>query len=146
MPEITIVTYTFNRPNLLPRTIKSVLSQTHKDFEYIIINNGSSDSDTPKLLEQYRTLDKRIEIISRPVNDVSTKNFTDLQTLLKNRQTIFLMQVDDDDYMEPETVELLYKLITENDADIATVGSVWTYPDGSSKNKFFLTKHLYIRG
>jgi glycosyltransferase involved in cell wall biosynthesis len=136
MTDITIVTCTYNRPNLLPRTVESVLSQTFSDFEYIIINNGSSDNDTPKLLKQYSALDKRIDIITRSHNDVSTKNFTDLHTMLKNRQSIFFMQVDDDDYIEPDTVELLYKLITENDADIATVGSMWVYPDGSSKNKF----------
>jgi hypothetical protein len=56
------------------------------------------------------------------------------------------MQVDDDDYMEPETVELLYKLITENDADIATVGSMWTYPDGTAKNKYvFDQQYIYTR-
>jgi len=136
MADITIVTTTYNRPNLLPRTVESVLSQTFSDFEYIIINNGSSDSDTPKLLKQYSALDKRIDIITRSHNDISTKNFTDLQTMLKNRQTAFFMQVDDDDYIEPDAVELLYKLITENDADIATIGSMWIYPDGSSKNKF----------
>jgi glycosyltransferase involved in cell wall biosynthesis len=89
MAEITIVTYTYNRPSLLPRTVKSVLSQTFKDFEYIIIDNGSQDSETPKLLEQYKALDKRIEIISRPVNDVSTNNFLHLLTLLKTTSQYF---------------------------------------------------------
>jgi len=136
MPEIFIITYTYNRPNLLPRAVKSVLSQTFGDFEYIIINNGSSDSDTPKLLKQYSGLDKRISVITRSHNDVSTRNFTDQRTMLENSRSTFFMQVDDDDYIEPDTVGLLYKLITENDADIATVGSVWVYPDGNSKNKY----------
>jgi len=146
MPEIAIVTYTYNRPNLLPRAVKSVLSQTFGDFEYIIINNGSSDSDTSKLLNQYSEFDKRIGVITRPHNDISTKSFTDLQTILKNCLSTFFMQVDDDDYIEPDTVELLYKLITENDADIATVGSVWVYPDGNNKNKYvFDETFIYSR-
>lgn len=146
MAEIIIVTYTYNRPNLLPRTVESVLAQTFGDFEYLIINNGSSDNETPKLLEKCRSLDKRISVITRPYNDVSTKYFIDLQNLLKKNRSRYFMQVDDDDYMEPGSVELLYKMITENDADIATVGSMWVYPDGKSKNKYvFDGKFIYSR-
>ena len=135
MPKISIVTYTYNRVHLLPRVIESVLAQTFRDFEYIIINNGSTD-DTQPFLEQYKAKDSRISVVTRTYNDISPKNFTLLRDMLEERRSTYFMQVDDDDYIEPTTVAKLYEFITGHDADIAIVGSKWIYPDGTVKNKF----------
>ena len=56
---VTIITLTRNRARLLPRAIKSILSQSYKNFEYIIIDGASSDN-TDKVVEQFN--DPRINI------------------------------------------------------------------------------------
>lgn len=53
-----------------------------------------------------------------------------------NRITPYFTSIDDDDFMEPTTIETLFRLITEYDADISTVGSRFIYPDGTIKDKF----------
>ena len=60
MPQISVVTSVYNGENYLKECVDSILNQTFKDFEYIILNNGSTD-DTVKILAQYE--DPRLRII-----------------------------------------------------------------------------------
>lgn len=53
---ITVLTMTYNREHLLERTIKSVLAQTFSNFEYVIVNDGSTDN-TAQLIEKYSKID-----------------------------------------------------------------------------------------
>ena len=136
MCKITITTKTYNREHLLPRAVESVLNQTFTDFEYIILNNGSTDN-TQSIIDHYCKLDARVRSLSFPVNIRHSdpdrkKEIWDLY----NESAKYLIRIDDDDFMEPNTVETLYRLITEYDADIASVGSKFVYPDGSTKDKF----------
>ena len=52
MPKISVIIPTYNRGNLIKRAVDSVLSQTFKDFEIIIIDDGSKD-DTKEVLAPY---------------------------------------------------------------------------------------------
>ena len=62
MPKVSIIIPTYNRANLLPRAIKSVLSQTFKDFELIVINDGSTDN-TEEVIKKFQKKDERIKYI-----------------------------------------------------------------------------------
>jgi glycosyltransferase involved in cell wall biosynthesis len=113
-----------------------VLSQTFTDFQYLIVNNGSTDG-TQVLIDQYCKEDKRIKTISFPFNSKDSTVMAKRRPLIeKYKTTPYYMSIDDDDFMEPITVETLYHLITEYNADIASVGSRLVYPDGSMKDKF----------
>ncbi len=146
MSKISIVTTTYNRPELLKRTIESVLAQSFEDFEYIIINNGSTDN-TQEVIGEYALTDKRIRSVRRAENIKSAEKFYKLRELIiTTPEAPYYMQVDDDDFMEPDTIQTLYGLINEYDADIATVGSMWIYPDGTLKDKFvFDGVYVYSR-
>lgn len=65
MPLISVVLPTYNRASLLPRAIKSVLSQTYKNFELIIIDDNSSDN-TKEIVKCFK--DKRIKYIRHKEN------------------------------------------------------------------------------
>jgi len=141
--KISISTRTYNREHLLPRTVNSVLSQTFTEFIYIIVNNGSTDS-TQSLIDKYCKEDKRIISFSYPENTRDPKILNErtlerkekLDIIFNNAIIPYYMRIDDDDFMEPTTVETLYRLITEYDADIASVGSKFVYPDGTIKDKY----------
>jgi glycosyltransferase involved in cell wall biosynthesis len=140
MCRITIKTTTYNREHLLPKTVNSVLTQTFTDFEYLIVNNGSTDN-TQKIIEQYCEQDKRIRTISNPYNirsrnDNTVEYFAEQDKILSDLSVPYYMQIDDDDFLEPNTAETLYNLITQYDADMASVGSKYVYPDGTIKDKF----------
>lgn len=61
--KVSVIIPTQNRAKLLPRAIDSVLSQSFKDFELIIINDGSTDG-TNELLKKYQSEDSRIRVIT----------------------------------------------------------------------------------
>jgi glycosyltransferase involved in cell wall biosynthesis len=145
MCKITIFTVTYNREHLLPRAINSVLAQTFSDFEYLIINNGSTDG-TQALIEKYCKEDTRIHAVSYSKNEVTANAFQEKYQLIRELPAPFFTKIDDDDYMKPNTLETLYNLITEHKADGACVGSMYEFPDGTKKNKFvFDGTYVYNR-
>lgn len=140
MPEITIITTTYNRAELLPRTIECVLNQTFSDFEYIIINNGSTDGRTHDLINKYIQLDKRISCYSYSENMLITDQnwFATLlhKGCLGDPKCDYTLIIDDDDIMESDTLENLYHMALETQSEIVGFGSRYLYEDGSLKDKY----------
>ena len=60
-PKITVVMSAYNAAAYLDEAVSSILDQTFRDFEFIVINNGSTD-DTSSILEKYRKLDNRLRV------------------------------------------------------------------------------------
>jgi len=56
----------YNHADLLEETIESVLGQAMEEFEFIIVDDGSSDTHVPDILHRYHHADNRIRVISRP--------------------------------------------------------------------------------
>ena len=63
-PLVSIITATYNDETYIESSIRSVLSQDFTDFEYIIINDGSSDG-TKKIIERLQKEDSRIRLINQ---------------------------------------------------------------------------------
>lgn len=68
--RFSIITVTFNSDKFLVETIKSVLSQDYADFEYIIVDGGSTDG-TVEIIKDFASQDCRIRWISEPDNGIS---------------------------------------------------------------------------
>ena len=67
--SITVIMSVYNAENFIKDSISSVLNQTYKNFEFIIINDGSTDS-SPKIINQLALTDNRIKVINK-TNTVS---------------------------------------------------------------------------
>jgi glycosyltransferase involved in cell wall biosynthesis len=99
MPSVSIILPTYNRSNLLDRSIKSVLDQTCKDFELIIVDDCSCDS-TEKLVSSFN--DERINYIRHKENKgVAAARNTGLQFA---KGTFIAFQDDDDEWL-PDKLE-----------------------------------------
>ena len=64
-PAVTVLMPVYNAERFVARTIDSVLAQTFRDFEFVIINDGSTDRSL-KILQDYARRDDRIRLVSRP--------------------------------------------------------------------------------
>lgn len=116
---ISVLMLTYNRENLVFRAIESILAQTYKDFEFIIVDNGSSDK-SGEIAEKYAAKDSRIRVIHRSRGSISAGRNTSLDAAHGD----YITFIDDDDWTEPDYLEFLLNLITENNADMSICGAI----------------------
>lgn len=116
--KISVIMLTYNRENFISEAIESILRQTETDYEFIIVNNGSTDK-SGEIAEMYARLNSRIKVIHIPKSSIGKGR----NTGLGNAKGDFITFVDDDDIAENDMLEFLYNLLVENDADISICGS-----------------------
>ena len=133
MSKITVYTKTYNRMELLPRAIESVLSQSFTDFTYVIYDNGSTD-DTSNVIKRYAKTDSRIQHIYTKVNTQTGEPEDPL--FIEAGDNIWFTQVDDDDYIDADMLKELYGLAKQTGSDVVTVGSLIVNEDGNMQDKF----------
>lgn len=109
---------TYNREKLVGRAVESVLSQTFTDFEFLIVNNGSTDH-SGIIVDTYEKMDSRIEVIHQLRGNIGSGRNTGLDAAVGK----YIAFIDDDDWCEPDFLEFLYYLTRENKADVSICGS-----------------------
>lgn len=115
---ISVIMLTYNREALVSRAIESILHQTYPDFEFLIIDNGSTDQ-SGAIADRYAAQDSRIRVIHRERGNIGSGRNTGLDAA----QGEYITFIDDDDWAEPDFLEFLHDLITESDADVAICGA-----------------------
>lgn len=103
MSSITILTPTYNRAGLLPRLYESLLKQTDKDFEWLVIDDGSMD-DTEKLIQQYCQNDAVKVSYEKQAN---AGKHTALNRGIARIRSELTFIVDSDDYLPEDAVEII---------------------------------------
>lgn len=114
MPKISIIVPVYNVEEYLSNCIDSILNQTFKDFELILVNDGSTDNSLD-ICKHYKNIDNRIFIIDKKNGGVSSSRNAGLD-IAKGEYIGF---VDSDDYIHPQMYEILYHQIIKNKADIS---------------------------
>jgi glycosyltransferase involved in cell wall biosynthesis len=109
MIEVSIVIPTYNRVKLLERAIESVLSQTFKNFELIVVDDASTDG-TEKLMERYCRLDGRVEYVRLEQNTKGTKPRN--VGIMKSKGK-FIALLDSDDEWVANKLEVQLNFIKE---------------------------------
>ena len=112
---IDILMATYNGEKYLEEQIESILNQTYKNIRLIISDDESKDG-TRKILEEYEKKDNRIKVFYQENNLGYVKNF---EFLLKQVENDIFMLSDQDDVWLPEKVEKSYKILQEQNADLA---------------------------
>lgn len=115
---ISVLMLTYNREALVSRMIESVLCQTYRDFEFIIVDNGSTDR-SGAIAEEYAAKDCRVRVIRRARGSIGAGRNTGLDAA----RGAYIAFVDDDDWAAPDFLEFLLCLLTENAADVAICGA-----------------------
>lgn len=104
MPAVTVITPCYNVQRFLAETVESVLSQTATDWEYIIVNDGSSD-ESAAIAEQYAARDNRVTVIHQENQGVAMARQNGYAHASPDSR--YLLWLDGDDVLEPRMIEVL---------------------------------------
>lgn len=103
----------FNAEQYLSKAINSIISQTLKDWELLLIDDGSNDL-SPQICDRYSLKDSRIKVIHKNNEGVAMARKTGIELA----QGEYSIHVDSDDWIEPTTLEELYRKVQSENADI----------------------------
>lgn len=117
-PKISIIVPVYKVEPYIHKCIDSILNQTFKDFELILVDDGSPDR-CGEICDEYAKKDNRIIVIHKENGGQSTAR----NAALDIARGDYIGFVDSDDYIEKDMYELLYNMCVENDCDIANCSS-----------------------
>lgn len=148
-PLISVVMSAYNIEKYIRAAIESILNQTFEKFEFIIMNNGSTDK-TLDIIKSFKKKDSRIKVVN---NDTTLIAALSLNKGISIASSNIIARMDGDDIALPNRLELQYKLINSS-PNIAVVGSniiimdkdenemsIRGYPDTDEKLKRCLFKY-----
>ena len=115
---ITIVVPVYKVEEYLDRCVKSILNQTHKDWQLLLVDDGSPDN-CPKLCEKYAEEDNRIFVIHQKNGGLSAARNTGLNWFYEQNNSDYITFLDSDDWLHPCYLEILLNGIVKNNVKIS---------------------------
>ena len=129
MPVISVIVPVYKAEALLKTCIDSILGQTFRDLELILVDDGSPDG-SGVLCDQAAAEDSRVRVIHKENGGVSRARNDGIAAA----QGEYLAFCDADDYILPNTLEALYAALTRAGADTAGCGHRLLWPDGRTED------------
>lgn len=115
--KISVVIPVYKAEKYIDRCVDSIVNQTYKNLEIILVDDGSPDN-SGQLCDEWAKKDSRVKVIHQPnAGDANARNRA--FDIMSGDYFIF---IDNDDWADADMLEFLHKLITENDADMARCG------------------------
>ena len=135
--KITVIVPVYNVENYLQKCLDSLLSQTYKNLEIIVVNDGSTDN-SGNICQEYAQKDNRIIYIETENSGQSAARNFGLDRMTGSYVTF----VDSDDWVEQDYVEVLYRKLMEYQADIA-VANYYSYNESEGMYYFHIFGDSY---
>lgn len=129
MVKISVILPVFNEEKYIKKAISSVLNQKFKDFELIVVNDGSTDG-TLNVIEGFR--DERIRLITQSNQGPGAARNRALEII----EGDYVMFLDGDDWFCRDALEIAYGEITNNSTDIS-IFQIIKYDGRYSQNSWF---------
>lgn len=115
-PLVSVVVPIYNVEAYVNKCIDSIIAQTYRNIEIILVNDGSTDHSRD-LIEKY-TIDSRCKIVDKENGGLSSAR----NAGIKESSGVYLYFVDSDDYILPNTIEQLVTIMQCKDADFCCYG------------------------
>lgn len=127
--SVSVVVPVYNAESYIAECLESILAQSYKDFELILVDDGSKDS-SGRICDDYALRDSRIRVIHQQNGGVTAARRHGVQ----EAQGEWISFVDADDKLEAEGLEKLVAVAEQdNELDIIEGAYTWFYPDGTTK-------------
>lgn len=143
MVKVSIIVPIYNAGNKLKKCIESILNQTFKEFELILVNDGSTDNSLD-ICNEYGKKDIRVRVINKK-NEGSIK--TRKRGVVESKGS-FIMFVDADDWVHKDILHKLYNELIDNKCDITVCNSYKVIGDRAiikkrNNSKYFEMNRVY---
>lgn len=115
----SIIIPCYNVEKYIGQCIESVIAQSFKDYELILVNDGSTDR-TKEIIEKYCLHDSRIKIVNKKNGGLTSARKAGL-AVAKGE---YIVPIDGDDWISPNYLELFYKMILEYSPDVLSCGYI----------------------
>jgi glycosyltransferase involved in cell wall biosynthesis len=133
-PEVSVLMSCYNGARWLHEAIDSVLAQTFEDFEFILVDDGSTD-ETWNIIQSYRDQDQRMVAISKKNTGLADS----LNLGIARARGAWIARLDADDLCEPTRIEEQLDFV-RNHADVVLLGAGFIEIDEQGRS---MKKHLY---
>lgn len=114
---ISVIIPVYKVEEYLDECVASVVSQTYKNLEIILVDDGSPDN-CPQMCDEWAKKDHRIQVIHKENGGLSDARNAGIDVCTG----AYIAFVDSDDFIAPDMLEKLYTALTKEDADIAACG------------------------
>ena len=137
---ISVVVPVYKAENVLPRCLDSIVGQSYKNLQIILVDDGSPDR-SGVICDEYAQKDPRVQVIHTPNKGVYVARNLALNVVRGD----YVVFVDADDWVDADMIASLLKLLLEADADIAQCGMKNEGSYQQLRNKYFGKTMVYER-
>lgn len=137
-PLISVIVPVYNVEPYLDRCVNSLVSQTYKNLEIILVDDGSTDA-SPKMCDNWAEKDKRIRVIHKNNGGAADARNAGLDLATGE----YIAFVDSDDWIDLNYYEILYKQLIQSNAQIAASGVILSYDDHEDMTRYAQKAGIY---
>lgn len=124
--KISVIVPVYNVEKYLYKCVKSIVDQTYKNLEIILVDDGSPDN-CPQMCDEWAEKDGRIKVIHKENGGLSSARNAALDIISGD----YVLFVDSDDWLDEDTAESMLGFAVDNNADIVYGGFYFESTDGS---------------
>lgn len=139
LPLISVIVPIYNVEKYLDRCVESIINQTYKNLEIILVDDGSPDN-CPKLCDEYAQKDNRIKAVHKENGGMSDARNAGMAVASGE----FICFVDSDDYIELNMLSDLYDCIVSDNSDVASGGANWVDESDNVIRKDCVEQHCVL--
>lgn len=140
MELVSIIVPVYNVELYLRDCLKSLINQTYQNLQIILVNDGSTDT-SGEIGEEFARLDSRIAVIHQPNRGVSAARNAGLEKVRGD----YLLFVDGDDTLEPETVEAALRGFENDTVDVVMFGVTKIWKDEQRRQGLALETGIFSK-
>lgn len=137
--KVSVIVPIYNSERYIDKCIQSIINQTFKDIELILVDDGSTDKSV-EISNKYAEKDKRIKIIKQKNKGVSLARNYGISIATGD----FITFVDSDDFIEIDMLDILYNAAIDNNCDVVLSG-IKIIKDNNIKYEFTKDSKIYTK-
>ncbi len=137
---ISIIVPIYKVEKYIRQCVESIIAQTCKDIEIILVDDGSPDN-CPSICDEYANKDSRVRVVHKENGGLISARKAGLEASSGE----YACFVDGDDWIEPDMYEQILRTINETNADCVITQFYYEYPNNPTKSDYKLNRKLYVR-